>query len=78
MCIRDRPITFYLGLFDFTGPVEGVFTAINALPPDTRCRVMLDPYGGHFTSDFSKREGVTEAVEIPRWQGTDADNKLNH
>ena len=80
-CFAHRihaPITFYLGLFDFTGPVEGVFTAINALPPDTRCRVMLDPYGGHFTSDFSKREGVTEAVEIPRWQGTDADNKLNH
>ena len=47
-CFAHRihaPINLYVGLFDFTGPVQGILTAINALPPGTPCRMVIDPYG---------------------------------
>jgi len=79
-CFMHRihaPLILFIGLFDFTGPAEGVFTAINDLPKDTKCKVVIDPYGGHFTSNFAGREEGAHALEVPRWQGSNADNKLN-
>ena len=65
-----------MGLFDWCAPAEGIFTALNALPRNTPCQVFVDPYAGHFTidaTDFLKGEGI---LEVPRWQGSAADNKL--
>lgn len=78
-CFAHRvhaPINFYLALFDFTGPVEGVLTAANALPAKTECRMVIDPFGGHFTANYRGRD-VGKVPPVPRWQGTDAENKLN-
>jgi len=79
-CFMHRihaPLILFVGLFDFTGPAQGIFTAINDLPKGTECKVVLAPYGGHFTSNFEGRQDASKVVPIPRWQGTDADNKLN-
>lgn len=78
-CFAHRvhaPVKFYLALFDFTGPVEGVLTAINALPAKTECRMVIDPFGGHFTANYSGRD-PGKVAPVPRWLGTDAENKLN-
>ncbi|MDB5334932.1 MAG: Acetyl esterase Axe7A [Planctomycetaceae bacterium] len=78
-CFAHRvhaPIKFYLALFDFTGPVEGVLTAINALPAKTECRLVIDPFGGHFTANYGGRD-AGKVPPVPRWLGTDAENKLN-
>lgn len=77
-CFAHRikaPVKLYVALFDFTGPVEGVLTAINALPATTPCQMVVDPFGGHFTSNYAGRD-VT-AQPIPRWIGTDEENKTN-
>ncbi|MDX1968152.1 MAG: acetylxylan esterase [Planctomycetaceae bacterium] len=77
-CFAHRvqaPVKLYLALFDFTGPVEGVLTGINALPETTECRLVIDPYGGHFTANYSGRD-AGKAPPVPRWLGTDAENKL--
>ena len=71
------PVKLYLALFDFTGPVEGVLTAINALPATTECRLVVDPYGGHFTANYAGRDAGA-APPVPRWLGTDAENKRNN
>jgi len=79
-CFMHRihaPMILFVGLFDFTGPAQGIFTGINDLPKDTVCKVVIDPYGGHFTSHFEGRQDASKVVEIPRWQGSNADNKLN-
>ncbi|MHB9022734.1 MAG: acetylxylan esterase [Armatimonadota bacterium] len=65
------------GLFDFCAPAEGIITAVNALPKDTKCDLFIDPYGGHFTLDQTRYLSGAAGVEIPRWHGTDEDNKLN-
>ena len=70
------PLRLAFGLFDFCAPAEGIFTAINALPPDTKCEVFVDPYGGHFTLNARGFDANEPGVTIPRWQGTAADNKL--
>lgn len=78
-CFAHRikaPIKLYLALFDFTGPVEGVLTAINALPDKTECRLVIDPYGGHFTANYGGRD-AGKAPPVPRWLGGSAENKLN-
>lgn len=78
-CFAHRvhaPIKFYLALFDFTGPVEGVLTAINALPAKTECRLVIDPFGGHFTANYGGRD-AGKMPPVPRWLGTEAENKLN-
>jgi cephalosporin-C deacetylase len=78
-CFAHRvkaPVKFYLALFDFTGPVEGVLTAINALPKETECRLVIDPFGGHFTANYRGRD-AGKVPPVPRWLGTDAENKLN-
>lgn len=78
-CFAHRvhaPVKFYLALFDFTGPVEGVLTAINALPAKTECRLVIDPFGGHFTANYGGRD-AGKAPPVPRWLGTDSENKLN-
>lgn len=78
-CFAHRiqaPVKLYLALFDFTGPVEGVLTAINALPEKTECRLVIDPFGGHFTANYGGRD-AGKAPPVPRWLGTDAENKLN-
>ena len=71
-CFAHRvhaPIKFYLALFDFTGPVEGVLTAINALPAKTECRLVIDPFGGHFTANYGGRD-AGKVPPVPRWLGT--------
>jgi len=78
-CFAHRihaPVKLYVGLFDFTGPVEGILTAINALPAGTACQMVVDPYGGHFTVNYAGRD-AGNAPQVPRWLGTDAENKLN-
>lgn len=78
-CFAHRvraPVKFYLALFDFTGPVEGVLTAINALPEKTECRMVIDPFGGHFTANYGGRD-AGKMPPVPRWLGSDAENKLN-
>ncbi|HEY3418291.1 MAG TPA: acetylxylan esterase [Armatimonadota bacterium] len=70
------PLRLATGLFDFCAPAEGIFTAINALPNDTKCEVFIDPYGGHFTLDVKRFNSNEPGVDIPRWQGTDEENKL--
>jgi len=78
-CFAHRihaPVTILTGLFDFCGPFEGILTAMNTLPADSPCRMVIDPYGGHFTLDLRGREGADAAVPIPRWVGSDKDNKL--
>ncbi len=78
-CFAHRiqaPVKLYLALFDFTGPVEGVLTAINALPQGTECRLVIDPFGGHFTANYRNRD-AGQAPPVPRWVGTEAENKLN-
>lgn len=77
-CFAHRvkaPVKLYLALFDFTGPVEGVLTAINALPEKTECRLVIDPYGGHFTANYGGRDAGNMAP-VPRWVGTAEENKL--
>ncbi len=79
-CFAHRvhaPVKFYLALFDFTGPVEGVLTAINALPEKTECRMVIDPFGGHFTANYAGRD-AGKMPPVPRWLGTEAENKLNN
>ena len=78
-CFAHRihtPLRLAFGLFDFCAPAEGIFTALNALPKDTPCEIFVDPYGGHFTIDLTKFNQGTGTLEVPRWQGSDADNKL--
>ena len=78
-CFAHRikaPVKLYVALFDFTGPVQGILTAINALPRDTPCQMVIDPYGGHFTSNYTGRD-AGNVSPIPRWQGTAEENKLN-
>ena len=78
-CFAHRiqaPVRLYLALFDFTGPVEGVLTAVNALPAKTECRMVIDPFGGHFTANYGGRD-AGQAPPVPRWVGTEAANKLN-
>ena len=78
-CFAHRihaPVKLYVGLFDFTGPVEGILTAINALPASTPCQMVVDPYGGHFTVNYGGRD-AGNAPPVPRWLGTDTENKLN-
>ncbi len=72
----QAPLKLHLGLFDFCGPVEGILTAINTLPIDSPCHMVIDPYGGHFTLDIRGREGAEHAVKVPHWLGTEKDNKL--
>ncbi|HEY3397216.1 MAG TPA: acetylxylan esterase [Armatimonadota bacterium] len=71
------PMRLALGLFDFCAPAEGIFTAINALPPDTKCEVFVDPFGGHFTLNATGFNAGEPGVQVPRWQGTAEENKLN-
>jgi cephalosporin-C deacetylase-like acetyl esterase len=76
-CFAHRihaPVQLYLGLFDFTGPVQGVLTAINALPAETSCRMVIDPFGGHFTANYRGRD-AGNAPPVPRWVGTNEENK---
>lgn len=78
-CFAHRvrsPLRFAIGLFDFCAPAEGLFSAFNALPVATPCQVMVDPYGGHFTIDTTRFNAGKGLVDVPRWQGTAADNKL--
>ncbi len=70
------PLRLALGLFDFCAPAEGIFTAINALPADTKCEVFVDPFGGHFTLNAPGFDKGEPGVQIPRWYGTDEDNKV--
>ena len=56
--------------------MQGVLTAINALPRDTPCHMIIDPYGGHFTSNYAGRDNGNLSP-IPRWQGTAEENKVN-
>ncbi|MHB9131001.1 MAG: acetylxylan esterase [Armatimonadota bacterium] len=70
------PLKIGFGLFDSCAPAEGIYSAINALPKETKCEIFADPYGGHFSFDyphFNAGEGVLEA---PRWYGTAEDNKI--
>jgi cephalosporin-C deacetylase-like acetyl esterase len=76
-CFAHRihaPVKLYLALFDFTGPVQGVLTGINALPAETQCRMVIDPFGGHFTSNYGSRD-AGNATPVPRWVGTAEENK---
>lgn len=69
------PVQLNFGLFDWCAPAEGLFSAINALPRDTQCSVVVDPYGGHFTFNHALvRQG--KRMVIPRWEGTADDNKV--
>jgi len=80
-CFAHRihtPLQLATGLFDFCAPAEGIFTAINALPKETECKVFIDPYGGHFSLDLTGFNAGGGAVEVPRWQGTAAENKLGN
>ena len=79
-CFAHRiraPLTLGFGLFDFCAPAEGIFSAINALPPTTRCQSFVDPYGGHFTYNHALLQDAAQGITVPRWLGTDADNKMN-
>ena len=40
------------------------------------CEIFVDPYDGHFTFDYQRFNSGGPGLEIPRWQGTPADNKL--
>ena len=76
-CFAHRikaPVTVGMGLFDWCAPAEGIFTAINALPPDTSCQVFIDPYAGHHSIDYSRWNAGEDFIEVPRWQGTARDN----
>lgn len=72
------PLRLCIGLFDWCAPAEGIFTGINDLPKDTKCVVFIDPYGGHFTLNQSRYQSNDPGIEIPRWFGTDADNKVGN
>lgn len=70
------PLKLAFGLFDWCAPAEAIFTALNALPKETPCELLVDPYGDHFTIDsagFLKDEGM---LEVPRWEGSAAENKM--
>ena len=70
------PTFVQTGVSNFFNNLGQPVSALNALPRDTPCQVFVDPYGGHFTldaADFYKGGGL---LEVPRWQGTAADNKL--
>lgn len=78
-CFAHRirtPLQLATGLFDFCAPAEGIFTAINALPKETPCKIFIDPYGGHFSLDLTGFGAGIGLVEVPRWKGTAAENKL--
>ncbi|OPZ28376.1 MAG: Acetyl esterase Axe7A precursor [Lentisphaerae bacterium ADurb.BinA184] len=75
--IRAADIVLGIGLFDFCAPAEGIFSAINALPPDVPCRVYADPFGGHSSYNYALLEDAAKGLTVPRWEGTAADNKLN-
>lgn len=70
------PLRLGIGLFDFCAPAEGIFTAINALPKTTACEVFIDPYGGHFSLNIPAFYKGEKGLEVQRWYGTAADNKL--
>jgi hypothetical protein len=38
--------------------------------------MVIDPFGGHFTANYGGRD-VGKVPPVPRWLGTDAENKLN-
>jgi cephalosporin-C deacetylase-like acetyl esterase len=75
--IRAPKITLGLGLFDWCAPAEGIVTAINALPPDVECQTFVDPYGGHFTLNYAMLQDAAKGTVVPRWSGSDKDNKVN-
>lgn len=75
--IKAQNVVLGIGLFDFCAPAEGIFSAINALPPGVPCRVYADPFGGHFTYNHALLQDAAQGVTVPRWEGTTADNKLN-
>ncbi|MBN1865476.1 MAG: acetylxylan esterase [Victivallales bacterium] len=68
------PIQLALGLFDHCGPTEAVFSGINALPENVPCTVIIDPYGGHFSFDYRLLKEQNPSV-VPRWVGSDEENK---
>ena len=70
------PLKLGFGLFDFCAPAEGIYSAINALPKETKCEIFVDPYGGHFSFDSARFNAGENILEAPRWYGTAADNKL--
>jgi cephalosporin-C deacetylase len=72
----NAPLRLCIGLFDFCAPAEGIFTAINALPKETKCAVFVDPYAGHFTINSARFNSNDPGIEIPRWHGTAEDNKV--
>jgi hypothetical protein len=54
-CFAHRvhtPLRLAFGLFDWTGPAEGIFSGLNTLPLDTPCELRVDPYGGHTAMDY--------------------------
>ena len=74
-CFAPRihaPVKIGMGLFDWCAPAEGIFTAINALPKQTKCEVFCDPYAGHFSIDYGRMQH--HFTPVPRWQGTAKDN----
>ena len=49
---------------------------VNALPTATPCEVFIDPYGGHSTLDIPAFGKGEKGLEVQRWHGTAADNKM--
>jgi len=74
---RSKTVRIGFGLFDWCAPAEGIMSAINGLPKDVVCAVYADPFGDHFNSDLNRFWAGGTPIEIPRWQGTDADNKVS-
>lgn len=70
------PMRLAMGLFDFCAPAEGIFTAINAISPEVKVEVFVDPFGGHFTLNAPGFNSGEPGVQVPRWQGTAEENKL--
>jgi len=61
---------------DFCAPAEGIFTAFNALPRrrPARCLSIRTAAISRWMPPISTRAAAR--LKVPRWQGTDADNKL--
>lgn len=64
------------GLFDWCAPAEAIFSAVNGLPKDTPVELYADPFGDHHNSDLGRLFQKSAPIEIPRWQGSDEENKV--
>ena len=67
------PVAFEAALLK---AANDLFTKANLSGSPDKLTLVIDPFGGHFTANYGGRD-AGKVPPVPRWLGTDAENKLN-